>query len=86
MYMSVSVNEYFKCRIIFLSGIMACQKEKGNNIQKHGDRHERFKQNLKAFNVITSRAVDKLNALTVSHSIRYLIVTSAHLSDDSLLF
>lgn len=45
---------------------MACQKDKANNIQKHGDRYERFKQNLKAFNVITSRAVDKLNALTVS--------------------
>lgn len=45
---------------------MACQKNKANNIQKHGDRYERFKQNLKAFNGITSRGVDKLIALTVS--------------------
>lgn len=45
---------------------MACQKDKANNIQKHGDRYERFEQNLKAINVFTSRAVDKLNALTVS--------------------
>lgn len=65
---------------------MACQKDKANNIQKHGDRYERFKQNLKACNVITSRAVDKLNALTVSHSIRHLIFTSPHLSADIVLF